>query len=434
MAVLQSSTDVNLWLGIDFGTSGARAIAIDANGEPQATVNQAWVTSGRPEPLTQLWRDALYELLAQLPRSLRQNLRAIAIDGTSATVLLCDHTGQPLSTPLLYNDGRGAAALADWRSDLPASSVARSATGSLAKLLWFQQQPEAKQAAHFLHQSDWLAYHLHGQLGISDYHNALKLGYDVERLCYPDWLLASLPATTRAWLPRILAPGAVVAPVTAAIAAQFALPATCQVCTGTTDSIAAFLASGTTTPGTAVTSLGSTLVLKLLSRVRVEDASAGIYSHRLGDLWLTGGASNSGGAVLQHFFDPAELVSLSQQIDPTQASPLSYYPLLRPGDRFPVNDPELLPQLEPRPDDPAAFLHGLLESMARLEAQGYARLQALGATPLCQVYTAGGGAQNPQWMAIRQRHLGVPVAISPQTQAAYGSALLAQRAVPMSRC
>jgi sugar (pentulose or hexulose) kinase len=120
------------------------------------------------------------------------------------------------------------------------------------------------------------------------------------------------------------------------------------------------------------------------------------------------------------------LQELSEQIDGTQPSPLDYYPLLKPGDRFPINDPTLAPCLDPRPADPVAFLHGLLDSMARIEAEGYARLQALGATPLTQVWTAGGGAQNRAWTALRQRRLGVPVQRSPQQEAAYGTARLAQ--------
>lgn len=65
-------------------------------------------------------------------------------------------------------------------------------------------------------------------------------------------------------------------------------------CAGTTDSIAAFLAAGVDAPGQAVTSLGSTLAIKLLSETRVDDARYGVYSHRLGDSWLVGGASNTG--------------------------------------------------------------------------------------------------------------------------------------------
>ena len=48
-----------------------------------------------------------------------------------------------------------------------------------------------------------------------------------------------------------------------------------------------------------VTSMGSTLAVKMLSTTRVDDSDRGIYSHRLGDLWLVGGASNVGCAVLR---------------------------------------------------------------------------------------------------------------------------------------
>jgi sugar (pentulose or hexulose) kinase len=60
------------------------------------------------------------------------------------------------------------------------------------------------------------------------------------------------------------------------------LPPSCLVCSGTTDSIAAFVAAGVTVPGQAVSSLGSTLAVKLLSTKRVDDAAFGVYSHRLG--------------------------------------------------------------------------------------------------------------------------------------------------------
>jgi D-ribulokinase len=166
-------------------------------------------------------------------------------------------------------------------------------------------------------------------------------------------------------------------------------------------------------------------VLKLLSRSRVDDSRYGIYSHRLGDLWLVGGASNTGGAVLRKFFSDERLRELSLLIAADQESPLDYYPLLKAGERFPINDPNLEPRLEPRPERDMEFLHGLLESIARIEARGYQLLQELGATPLTQVYTAGGGARNEVWNGMRSRHLKVEVRRSPQTEAAYGAAILA---------
>jgi sugar (pentulose or hexulose) kinase len=186
------------------------------------------------------------------------------------------------------------------------------------------------------------------------------------------------------------------------------------------------MVAGVDRPGVAVTSLGSTLVLKLLSETRVDAPQYGVYSHRYGQLWLAGGASNSGGSVLRQYFSDQQLAELSHQIDPDDGSGLDYYPLPERGERFPVNDPQLVPRLEPRPADDRAFLHGLLESIARIEARGYRKLMELGASPLKRVVTAGGGAQNDTWRRIRERLLGVPVGASEYTEAAYGAARLAR--------
>jgi sugar (pentulose or hexulose) kinase len=422
---------MDLYLGIDFGTSGARAIALsDPQGTavtpPDRTLAEIQFQTSRPftqsENLPALWQNTLFHLIDQIPKTIRSQIRAIAINGTSSTVLLCDQQGQPIAEPLLYNDDRAAIELDRVKAIAPINHTVISATSSFAKLLWWSQQPDFSNAHYFLHQADWLAFLLHRQLGISDYHNSLKLGYDVEQLCYPGWL-ECLPF--RKLLPKVVAPGTVISAIHPTIAANWNLRSDCLICAGTTDSIAAFLASGVNTPGEAVTSLGSTLVLKLLSETRIEAGQYGIYSHRLGDLWLVGGASNTGGAVLQHFFNDQELAQLSDRIPTDQESLLNYYPLLKPGDRFPINDPHLPPQLDPRPDDPVTFLHGLLESIAKIEAKGYRLLQSLGANPLTRVYSAGGGAKNQAWQAIRMRQLGVSVVRSPQTEAAYGTATLA---------
>jgi sugar (pentulose or hexulose) kinase len=419
---------MNLYLGIDFGTSGTRAVVIDAAGVIQAEAQYNFdLVLGRPETLTSTvvaWKKALFALIEQIPLQIRKEIKAIAFDGTSSTFLLCDSTGQAITEPLMYNDGRGVEVMERLNAIAPPNHTVLSATSSLAKLLWLIQKSKFRsQNSYFLHQADWLGFLLHGQLGISDYHNALKLGYDVENLCYPDWL-KNLQISIH--LPEIVAPGTPIANVLPEIANQLGLPRDCIIYAGTTDSIAAFLASGAKSPGEAVTSLGSTLVLKLLSHTRVDDARSGIYSHRLGDLWLVGGASNTGGAVLRHFFSDAELESLSCKIPFEKESSLEYYPLLKKGDRFPINDPHLPPNLEPRPADSVEFLHGLLESIARIEARGYRLLQQLGATQLTHVYTAGGGAKNPSWTAIRERQIGVPLLSPNQTAAAYGTALLAQ--------
>lgn len=62
--------------------------------------------------------------------------------------------------------------------------------------------------------------------------------------------------------------------------------------------------------------------------------------------------------MLKQIFSGDQLQQLSSQIDPSHPSGLDYYPLTKPGERFPVNDPQLQPRLEPRPDDDALFLQG----------------------------------------------------------------------------
>lgn len=414
------------FLGIDFGTSGARATVIDLDGEVQGEVaDQFRAVDG--QVLTATWEATLFRLIEQLAAPLRARVRAIAIDGTSSTVLLCNAEGQPLCPPLLYNDGRAVTEVETLQRIAPPGHVVLSATSSLAKLLWLSQQPEFATARYFMHQADWLAYLLHGKAGVSDYHNSLKLGYNPAQACYPSWLTSVQPIA--ALLPQVLAPGTPVGEIKPSIAKQFGFSPDCLVCAGTTDSTAAFLASGAQLPGEAVTSLGSTLVLKLLSKTRVDNSHYGVYSHRLGDLWLVGGASNTGGAVLKQFFTDAELEKLSTQIDSEQASSLDYYPLAKPGERFPIYDPELPPRLQPRPQNPVEFLHGLLESLARVEAQGYDLLQQQGVTRLTQVYSVGGGAFNLTWTRIRRRHLKVPLVHPPQIAAAYGAALLATQGI-----
>ena len=273
-----------MFLGLDFGTSGARACVID----PAKTI--VWeqrVPYANPAAQTPVdWRGALHALLSALPKNIAAQLRGLAIDGTSATVLLCDAQLEPLPPCLLYHDSRAQPQAAQLNAIAPDSHIVSTATSSLAKFLWLTQQDGITSAAYFLHQADWLTALLSGQPGISDYHNALKTGYDVEQLCWPDWVMA-LPHAHL--LPQVMAPGEVIGLIQPDIAKHFGIHPQCAIHAGTTDSNAAFIASDINELGVGVTSLGSTLVLKQLSTQRIDAPEYGVYSHRYGDLWLVGG-------------------------------------------------------------------------------------------------------------------------------------------------
>jgi len=349
---------------------------------------------------------------------------AVAVDGTSATLLALDAGGQPLGPALLYDDARAVEHARFLAGIAPPGAAVHGPASSAAKLLWLRDQGRLRHAALVLHQAEWITGCLRGRFDRGDENNALKLGYDPAAGAWPGWWRDALGPFADL-LPEIAASGNPLGTISATAARETGLHPGSLVVAGTTDGVAGFLATGVGRPGIGVTSLGSTLVLKQLSDQPLFDPDAGVYSHRVFGRWLAGGASNSGGAVLAAHFTPEEIRTLGARIDPYCASGLDYYPLNRPGERFPVSDPVLPPRLAPRPQDDALFLHGILEGIARIEAAGYQRLRELGAPEITEVVSVGGGSANPQWTTIRERILGVPVRQAVHEQAAHGAARLA---------
>ena len=173
-----------LFLGIDFGTSGGRGIVINDKEEIITQVNFSFHQQNTNN-LAQTWKHTLYILLENISTEIRNKIEAIAINGTSSTVLFCNSKGEPIDEPILYNDSRDVSILEKFQNIIPQNHLVNSSTSSLVKLLSWEQINKRENNSYFLHQADWLGFLLHGKLGISDYHNALKLGYDVETLCYP---------------------------------------------------------------------------------------------------------------------------------------------------------------------------------------------------------------------------------------------------------
>jgi sugar (pentulose or hexulose) kinase len=420
------------YIGIDLGTSGCRGIAIDE----QADVVSEYALP-LPEPESpgpgehqqspELWWQAVVEVLRQLGQACADyQVEAIAVDGTSSTLLLCDEQGHPLTPGLMYNDKRSLQSVESLRLLAPADSPVLNASSSLAKLLHLLPEVSTR-PVYALHQADWVMGRLSGRFPISDENNCLKLGYDPVERSWPQWFEnLKLPQDC---LPKVYPSATFVGSIDRSIAEDTGLATTTAVITGTTDSNAAFLATGANEIGDAVTSLGSTLVLKILSDKPVYDSDKGVYSHRLGDRWLVGGASNSGGAVCRKFFSDEQMIEMSASLNPGKRSGLDYYPLLSPGERFPVNDPDFPPRLSPRPADDDLFFQGILEGLTDIEAAGYRLLHELGAPMPKRIISIGGGAINEPWRIMREQAIGVPVATAEQLAAAYGTALLAKAGV-----
>ena len=423
----------DLFLGIDLGTSSVRCTAIDEN-EDQIAASKVDLPlpenpgSGQFNQNPDLWWQATLDCLIQLGEktSLLQ-VKAISVDGTSSTVLLTDSNNQPISTALMYNDSRSASMLELVEDIVPQQHLSRSASSSLLKSLWLLNNT-GEVESFITHQADWILGKLAGQNGISDENNCLKLGFDSVHKIWPGWM-QKLPFKFINKLPEVHSTSEIAGNVSETVAQQTGLPVNTQVYFGTTDSTASTLATGVSRPGQAVTTLGTTMVMKTLTTSPVDEFRYGLYSHKLPDeLWLTGGASNAGGNILLKHFSIDEIKQLSELINPDKATGLNYYPLPSPGERFPINDPYLTPCLEPRPSSDVIFLTAIFEGLAKIEKLAYEKIAELGGTWPSEIISSGGkAAKNPAFTAIRQRILGIPVKTANHTEASYGSALIAKR-------
>lgn len=422
----------NAYIGIDLGTSGCRAIALDEHSNTIASSHLAFQTSlshsHSSEQAPNYHWQCVHQVLSELaPQCQHYKIQAIAVDATSGSVLITDELGKPQTPLLMYNHARAIKQAILIADIAPAESGAHGATSGLAKLAYLQQDNPLLRSSNsqLLHQVDWINFNLGAPLGISDENNALKTGFDPISRRWPEWIDL---ISNRSVLPEIVPPGTVIGFLSDDLCTEFNFAGSPKIVAGTTDSIAALLATGANKLGDAVTSLGSTLVIKLITDRPIFLPEQGVYSHRLGNMWLVGGASNTGGAVLNNYFNNDELQRLSKTISLSEQVPL-YYPLVTKGERFPTNDPLLAPKLIPRPNSDATFLHGMLNGIAKIEQQAYQVLYDAGATSLSSIRTVGGGAVNQVWQAIRQQHILVPFIAAEHTEAAFGAATLAKKSI-----
>ena len=401
-----------LVLGIDLGTSGVRTAVLDGSGTIVHTAADSYAT-GLVEPMD--WVDCCRSLIRRIPAAIRSRLAAVAVDGTSGTLLACRADGTPLGPALSYATACEEHAHA-LQQLVPADAPAASCSGSLARALRLLNQHGSVDLLR--HQADWLNGWLLQDWRWGEDGNNLRLGWDLDARTWAGCIAEQRWSSA---LPTVQSSGSLLGCIAPATSTDLELPQDLLVIAGTTDSNAAVLAANPG-DGDGITVLGTTVVMKRFTDRPI--SGPGITRHRVGGRWLCGGASNAGAGILRRFFSDEQLVELSRQINPETDSGLTYRPLPSRGERFPVDDPRLEPLLEPRPVSDALFLHGLLDGLADIEARGWARLTELGAEPPKRVITLGGGARNPQWRRIRERRIGCPVVSCDQPPAA-GAARLA---------
>lgn len=435
------------FLGIDLGTGGVRAVAINETGEVVASSNISFppnhhtLPAGHHEQDAEDWWRATQQAVTSVVESLRgkrisaEAIAAIAVDGTSGTVVGVNASGRPVTPGLMYNDGRAVAearelaGIAETAGPSPAGKIA--ASYAISKIRWLEQHAQEQFASvrWFAHQADYIAARLTGRWGVSDYSNALKTGYDLLSDCWPAWLESSFPEI-RLRLPEIVAPGSEIGIVSSDAAAELGLSSRTRVIAGATDGTAGFLASGANRIGDDNTTLGTTLVFKRLAAAPCLDSRGLIYCHKLpGGMWLPGAAGNTGCEWMSQRYSNADFQILDQQALSSLPCPILAYPLARTGERFPFLSPSATGFCDAASTSVVEYA-AHLQGVALVERMCYETLDAAtdstGSADLRgDTFATGGGSRSDIWMQLRADVNGRIYHRPAYPESAFGVAVLA---------
>ncbi|MFC0039171.1 FGGY-family carbohydrate kinase [Actinomadura rayongensis] len=421
---------MDVFLGVDVGTQGVRAVAVSRAGA-LAGHGAVPLTGSRDGPRHEqdpaAWWTASVEACRLALRSVPAgSVRAVAVDGTSGTILLTDRHGRPLTPALMYDDTRATAYVervnevgrAVWDS---LGYRRMHAAWALPKLLWLLDRHPSGRAAHPV---DVVNRRLVGHAVPTDVNSALKTGAHTRDVRWPHEVLDALGVPASA-LPDLVRPGTVIGAVGAAGSAATGLPPGVPVVAGTTDGCAALLASGRVGAGSWNSALGTTLVLKGVTTDPVQDPSGIVYSHRGPDGgWLPGGASGAGGGVLARDFPGRDLAALDRRASLHEPARALAYPLTASGERFPFAAPSARGFVlgDFGPDDRYA---ALLQGVAYIERLCLDYLDLLGAPIDGALTFTGGATASPYWCSLRASILNRPVTLPTRPEPALGAAILA---------
>lgn len=423
-----------LAVGVDIGTQGVRAVAVDSTGTvvARAAVDHliqvpfpGWV-----EQDPRAWWNGLVACVRQLGSVIDlRRVRSVATAATSGTLCLLDADGQPVRPAIVYSDARAT------REAQVLTGRSRTGrihpTDALAKAEWVRShEPEAWGQVRALRPpNDFIARGLTGRLPPFDQTQAAKFGWDPIGMRWDGGIYEAvgLPVPDPT---SVVEPGTDIGPISADAASELGLPLGTRIAAGATDGVCGFLACRPVM-NQGCTILGTTLVWKTMSQRPATDERAGIYSHRgVGGTWFPGAASNSGGGILNELFPHTTLAYLDT-IMPSLPTDGLVYPLSGRGERFPFRNPAAASfRILPAHADERQLYAACLEGVAFVERWGYERLAAAELLDgLRGITSAGGGSNSLPWLGIRASILGRSISVPDEAGSAFGAALLASESL-----
>ncbi|MDD5332746.1 MAG: xylulokinase [Rhodoferax sp.] len=407
-----------MFLGIDLGTSGLKAVLLDRAHQVRASAT-APLTVQQPQPLWREqqpadWWQACEEALAGVLRDAAaqgiaaRQIEAIGLSGQMHGATLLDAGDQVLRPAILWNDGRSHGECAELERRVPAS---RQITGNqmmpgftAPKLLWVaRHEPQVfERIAKVLLPKDYLRLRLTGQHASDLSDAAGTLWLDMAGRDWSDELLAAT-GLARQQMPTLHEGPEITGHLRAEVAQKFGLRRI-PVVAGAGDNAAGAIGMGIVQPGQAMLSLGTSGVFFVATDGFLANPAQGVHSfcHALPRTWHLMSVMLSAASCLDHTqrltgqADVPSLLAAAQRRGISDATPY-YLPYLS-GERTPHNNPAAkavffgLDSATEGADLGNATLEGvgqgLLDGIEAVEASG---------VRANQIVLVGGGSRSDYW-------------------------------------
>lgn len=433
-------------IGLDLGTGGARAIAVDLQGHiiaqqtksyPLLTPQPGW-TEQNPIDWVEASLNALSDVAQQL-----EGHRAIALglSGQMHGMVPLDADGNVIRPAILWNDQRTGKAVDAIEAAVPRQELIQrtgnpAITGfQLPKLVWLRDaEPQAyAQLQHSLLPKDYIGYFLTGTQA-TEPSDAAGIGcFNLASRQWDTHILDALSISPDLF-PQVIESTAIAGKLKSEIAAQVGLPTGLPVIAGGGDNAAAAIGLGISSSNLnrGSLSIGTSGVIFAPCDRPIPDPEGRVhlFCHVDGGYHFLGVTLAAGGSLrwYRDTFAPqitfSELMELAQH-SPAGAGDVLFLPHLA-GERSPYLDPDTrgawvnLSLAHTQADIVRAVLEGVAFSLREA-------LEVISEiAPVRQLLATGGGARSPVWLQILADILQTEL-IAPQAEegAAYGAAILA---------
>lgn len=401
------------YVGIDLATENARATLLydDNKASHHEVAELARVVSPQPSHREQdptSWAKAVKKVLTKTSAFARANsidIAGLCVSATSGTVVAINDQGSFLTPALMYDDAR--------------------AGDPITRLgLALEDLKPIDASLHLRHASDAVNAWLTGNnAAATDSSHALKSGFQpsVGAWATPAFETASGFGLE---LPDVAAPGSRVGELSQGLSDSTGLAQKTPIYLGMTDGCTSHIAAGAMTLESATTTVGTTLVTKVVSQLDI--SGQGFYSHLLPfHTWLCGGASNLGASAFKKTSNHFSLSELDEQAQEFGPASFVTYPLIGQSERFPFTRTDISGFATGFSDNPIETHRAILEGLAFAERLSYDLLTIAGAPSRGPIYTGGGASKSAHWCQIRSDVLGMPVFATKDATSSTGAALVA---------